>query len=65
MTSAEPKIPKAGQFSIKETAEILGASRTTIWRWTKMGYLKAKYHRVNKRPFFTGDEIIRFWKSTF
>ena len=33
-----------GYLTIDETAELLGVSRTTLWRWNKEGKLKLTKH---------------------
>lgn len=65
MTAVEPLVNLNGRYSVKETCEALKISRTTLHRHTVSGFIKPKYRRVNGRPFYTGAEIIRHWKSHF
>lgn len=61
--TTRPHVALDGQYSITETAMLLGKDRKTIYNWCKQGYLKAKRHRYNKRQFVMGREILRIYDS--
>lgn len=61
MVKEVPDVPRKAKFSIKETASILGISRTSLYRYIKEKYIFAKVRPCNGRQYFTGAEIIRFW----
>ena len=61
--NTRPHVALDGQYSMTETAAILGKDRKTIYLWRKLGYLKTKQHRYNKRPFVLGREILRIYDS--
>ena len=63
MTNHRPHVSLDGQYSITETAVILGVDRRTIYRWKDCGYLKTRKHRYNKRPFILGREILRIFDA--
>lgn len=63
MVNEIPNIPKKARFSVKETAEILRISKTSLYRYVKDGLIKADVRLCNNRIFFTGGEIIKFWGS--
>ena len=65
MTAEEPNVVKTGRYSRKETAEKLKISQRTLDRHTEGKKIHCKYRRVNKRPFYEGSEIIRYWKSEY
>ena len=54
MIATEPNVAKTGRYSLEETAKLLGVHPNTIIRYAKMG---------NRRKFYTGMEILRFWRS--
>lgn len=54
MTSSKPDVRPDGRYSVKETTEILGISRRTLYRYTENGMIKCGRWRANKRPFYTG-----------
>lgn len=57
--------PRA-RYSIAETCRILGIHRDTLLRYTRLNYIMCGYFRtgdVRPQRFYTGEEIIRFWKS--
>lgn len=65
MINEEPKVNQNGHYSVIETAAALGISRRSLERYTLKGFdgIKCSHHRCNGRRFYTGYEIIRFWKS--
>ena len=64
MTAIEPQVPATGRYSIKETCEHLKINRGTLSAHTKAGYIRCGFRRQNKRKFYTGIEIKRYWKAT-
>lgn len=65
MVTTEPKVNKDGRYSVEETAVLLGVHRNTVLRYTKQGKLLFGIRRSNTRKFYTGSEILRFWRATF
>lgn len=65
MTIDKPKVSTTGRYPRKATAQILGISERTLDRHTKNKKIRCGHYRANKRPFYEGDEIIRYWKSIF
>lgn len=63
MKSSEPKVVLNYQYSIAETCEFLGVHRESLRRYTRDGKIRCSFHRSNKRKFYLGSEILRFWKS--
>ena len=61
MTTTRPNIRPTDQFSISDTARLLGVDRKTIYRWRKYGYFKTKTRRINKMPFVEGREILKIF----
>ena len=61
----EPSDVKSkGKYSIKHTAEKLGVSATTIYRYIKSGFLN-KTVRPNGQVAIAGSEITRFWGGEY
>lgn len=60
---SRPRVALDGQYSMTETAVLLGKDRKTIFNWRKLGYLKTKQHRYSKRPFVLGREILRIYDA--
>jgi excisionase family DNA binding protein len=44
--------------SVKETADIVGVSRTTVWNWIGSGKLKA--HKVEGRRLIAVSDLRKF-----
>ena len=68
ITSIEPAVHPQGRYSIKETSDMLGIHRNTLYKYVRAGYIKPMFKRqrvmVNQpRVRFLGAEIIRFWHS--
>lgn len=62
MISTPPQVAKTGTYSIGQTCEILDIHRQTLKRYTEAGYINARHRRVGSRIFYTGMEILRFWR---
>ena len=63
MTPKLPNVDKDARYTLAETASILEVSPSTIIRWTRAGKIQCRYRKVNHRPIWTGEEILRAWKS--
>jgi len=64
MINEPPDVKPKGRYSIKETAEKLQISATTIYRYLKGGILKSLV-RPNGQLAITGSEITRFWGGEY
>lgn len=64
MVSIEPKITPGARYTPYETASLLGISRSTLDRLTRAGALMAGRHKANGRRYYTGREIVSFWRSS-
>lgn len=64
MVNEEPKLSPTSRYSIGEAASILGMHRNTLRRLTNVeGGIRCQFRKGNKRKFYTGLEITRFWRS--
>ena len=63
MTNTEPSVNAASRYSINETAALLGITRGTLRKYTNLCYIRCGYHKPTLRKFYTGLEIVRFWRS--
>lgn len=63
ITSTEPAIAPTGKYSIPETCKLLGIHRNTLRLYTQAGKIKCGFRRATGRKFYTGREILRFWKT--
>lgn len=64
MVTYEPRVNLNGRYSTDEAAALLGVHRNTIIRYTKKGKLRFGIRRSTTRKYYTGAEILRFWKAT-
>ncbi len=63
MTTEEPKVSMNARFTITQTCAILGIHRNTLLKYTSLGAIRHGVRRSTAQKFYTGSEIIRFWKS--
>lgn len=63
LVSTQPKVALDGRYTPKETYTVLGISRSTLHNHTKAGRIKFRLRRNSKRYFYTGAEIIRYWRT--
>jgi len=66
MVNEQPQIPANARYSIEQAAEILGIHRNTLRRYTNTGPtgIKCQFRKSNGRKFYTGLEIVRFWRAS-
>lgn len=66
MVVEEPKVSPTARFSIGEAAEILGVHRNTLRRYTNIGPtgIRCHYRKSNNRKFYTGMDIVMFWRAS-
>lgn len=65
MVNTKPQIPDTANYSISEASQILNISRTTLLRHTNDGFVRCKFRKQNKRKFYTGAELKRYWSLTY
>lgn len=65
MTVTEPTVISTGRYPIGEASKILGIDRKTLYRHTIEGVIKCGFRRTNGRRFYTGGEILRYWRSQY
>ena len=63
MVTQEPNVRPDGRYSVKQTAALLGFHRNTLLKYTNKGTIRCGIRRSTTRKFYTGAEIIRFWKA--
>jgi excisionase family DNA binding protein len=56
--ASELKKPNKRFYTTKETCEILGISRNTLWEWRRTG--KIGFTRIGSRPFHHIDHIEEY-----
>lgn len=66
MVTEEPKVPPTARYSIGEASKILGVHRNTLRKYTNVGPLgiNCQHRKSNGRKFYTGSEIVRFWRAS-
>lgn len=66
MVNEEPKVSPSARYSIEEAAALLGIHRNTLRRHTNTGPtgISCSFRKSNSRRFYTGLEILRFWRAT-
>ncbi len=63
MIHGKPEVELSAKYSLSETALKLQVSPSTIIRWTRSGQMRCQYRRINRRPVWTGEEILRIWRT--
>lgn len=63
MNSTEPVLNMAGRYTITETCKLLGLHRHTLRHYTDCGKIRCGIRRGTARKFYTGSEILRFWRA--
>ena len=63
MTTTMPIIKETDQFSITQAASVLGIHRHTLRIHTEGGLIKCGYRKHSGRRFYTGKELLRYWRT--
>ncbi len=65
MINSLPSVDPKGVYELKAASESLEVSKSTLLRWTQQGFIRCSIRRSNKRKVWTGEAIIKFWKSMY
>lgn len=63
ISANEPEVAATGRYSVTETCAQLGICKNTLRRYTELGLIRCGFRRGSGRKFYTGSEIIRFWRA--
>ncbi|MBO8467190.1 MAG: helix-turn-helix domain-containing protein [Bacteroidetes bacterium] len=64
ITSEEPKVSATGRYGTMETCRKLGVCKDTLRRYRSEHKIRCGYRKENGKVFYTGAEILRFWRAT-
>ncbi len=64
ITSREPQVEAASRYSIGETCAILTINRKTLAKYTGSGLIKCGYRKGTMKKFYTGLDIMKFWRAS-
>lgn len=63
VTSREPLVMPNDRYTIKETCAILAINRKTLAKYTKAGLIQCGHRPTTLQKFYTGQNILRFWRA--
>lgn len=63
MTTEEPQVTATGQYHTMQACRALGITKDTLRKYRKLGLIKPSCHRGTMRIYYTGREILRFWRA--
>ncbi len=63
MTNERPNVTRDGHYCLSDTARILSVSTQTLRRHTQLGLITCSRWSHNGRAFYTGKEILRYWRE--
>lgn len=65
MNALQPKVAPVGRYDTKRTCVELGISRSTLERHRKAGNITPRLNKLNKRPYYRGQDIIDLWRIAY
>lgn len=65
MTHTRPEVPPTARFNVSDTARLLKISRTSVYRYVKLGMLNPMANEYFGRIVFTGQSIMSFWTKFY
>ena len=63
MVHEEPKCVDTARFKAADAARMLGIHRNTLRLHTIAGHIHCVFTRQSNRPYYTGSEIKRYWRT--
>lgn len=63
ITYDEPVVNVTSRYDINQTCKLLGISRKTLLKYTKYGLIRCGFRKETMKKFYTGLEILRFWRA--
>lgn len=63
ITSIEPNVNEAGRYTVTETCLALGIHRNSLRKYTEQGLIKCGFRKQSARKFYTGRDILKFWRA--
>jgi hypothetical protein len=63
MTNKAPAVQPGHVYNKSETAQLLGISRVTLRKYTRLNRIEAHFHPLTGAEFYTAEEILRAWES--
>lgn len=63
ITATKPNVSLDGRYTVTQTCKALGIHRNTLARYTASHAIKCSYRKADHRKVYTGENIIRLWKS--
>ena len=65
MVHEEPKCVDNARFNSTDAAMMLGIHRNTLRQHTIAGHIRCVFTKQSCRPYYTGSEIKRYWRTYF
>lgn len=63
ITAIEPQVSETGRYSVTETCKVLGIHRNSLKKYTEQGLIKCGFRKQTARKFYSGREILKFWRA--
>lgn len=63
ITPVEPNVNELGRYSVMETCAALGIHRNSLRKYTEQGLIKCGFRKLSARKFYSGREILKFWRA--
>lgn len=65
MNTFPPEVAPMGRYDTKRTCAELGISRSTLERHRKAGRITYRLNKLNQRPYYRGQDIIKLWRTAY
>ena len=63
ITAEQPQVATTGRYSMTQAAKVLGIHPVTLLRHVKQGRLRYSTRRTTGRKYFSGYELLKYWRS--
>jgi hypothetical protein len=63
MIKQTPEVQPGHIYNKSETAKILGISRVTLRRYTRLHRIETQFHPLTGKEIYTAEDILQAWES--
>ena len=65
MTTEQPQVKRDGCYTLAESARLMACDTRTLYKYAGRFGITPGTNKVNGRPYFKGDQLLRIWRATY
>lgn len=65
MTTEQPNVSREGRYTLAQSARLMDCDTRTLHKYAARFGIAPGTNKVNGRPYFKGDQLLRIWRATY